>query len=82
MAFAEITMRSTVLQMDVKVNVIIPEKRSSYLDEDPNQKYKVLYVLHGGKEDNSSWINSSNLYLYARDLDLFVIMPSLCRYRL
>ena len=76
MAFAEITMRSTVLQMDVKVNVIIPEKRSSYLDEDPDQKYKVLYVLHGGKEDNSSWINSSNLYLYARDLDLFVIMPS------
>lgn len=40
MSFAEITMRSTVLQMDVKVNVIIPEKRSSYLDEDPDQKNK------------------------------------------
>ena len=76
MAFAEITMRSTVLRMDVKVSVIIPESRKDYREDDPNKKYKVLYVLHGGSEDNSTWLNSSILYLLARDLDLFVFMPS------
>ncbi|MBR0137984.1 MAG: hypothetical protein IJM15_06195 [Erysipelotrichaceae bacterium] len=76
MAFAELTMRSTVLRMDVKVSVIIPENRRDYTKNDPDKKYKSLYVLHGTSEDNSTWLNSSNLYLFARDLDLFVFFPS------
>ncbi len=76
MAFAEITMRSVTLMMDVKVSVIIPENRRNFKDYDPNKKYKSLYVLHGTCEDNSTWLNSSNLYLLARDLDLYVIFPS------
>ena len=76
MAFAEITMRSTILRMDVKVTVIIPESRRDYQLDEVDRKYKVLYVLHGGSEDNSTWLASSTLYLLARDLDLFVVMPS------
>lgn len=76
MAFAELTIRSTTLRMDTKVNVIIPENRRDYREMDPRKSYKALYVLHGTCEDNSTWLNSSNLYLLARDLDLFVFMPS------
>ncbi|MBR0138038.1 MAG: hypothetical protein IJM15_06470 [Erysipelotrichaceae bacterium] len=76
MATAQLTIRSTVLKMDVKVDVIIPESRRNYLDDPTDKKYPVLYVLHGGSEDNSSWLNNSILYLLARDLDLFVVMPS------
>ncbi|MBQ4254037.1 MAG: hypothetical protein II712_04330 [Erysipelotrichaceae bacterium] len=76
MGFAEVTLRSVTLQMDVKVNVMIPEDRHDFSHYDLNQKHKVLYVLHGTKEDNSTWMNLSNLYLVARDLDLYVVFPS------
>lgn len=76
MAFAELTLRSTVLRMDVKVSVIIPEDRRDYRNDEKGKLYKSLYVLHGTSEDNSTWLNSSNLYLLARDLDVFIIFPS------
>lgn len=76
MAFCELTMRSTVMMMDVKVSVIIPESRKDYHSDDPSKKHPCLYILHGSQEDNSTWLNSSILYLLARDLDLFIVMPS------
>lgn len=76
MAFAELTMRSTILKMDVKVSVIIPENRKDYRLDEKDKKYPCLYVLHGTSEDNSTWLNSSNIYLLTRDLDLFVVMVS------
>ncbi len=77
MIHAEITMRSTVLEMDTKVDVLLPEDRHKTEDL-RGKKYPVLYVLHGGKEDNSSWINLSNIFLLCRDLDLIVVFPSVC----
>ncbi len=76
MAFAELTMRSTILKMDVKVSVIIPENRKDYRLDEKDKKYPCLYILHGTSEDNSTWLNSSNIYLLTRDLDLFVVMVS------
>lgn len=76
MAYAELTMRSTILRMDVKVSVIIPESRKDYHLDQNDKKYKSIYVLHGGAEDNSTWLVLSNIYLLTRDLDAFVIMPS------
>ena len=62
--------------MDVKISVIIPESRKDYHDDLNDKKYPCLYVLHGTSEDCSTWLNSSTLYLLARDLDLFVVMAS------
>ena len=76
MAFSELTMRSTILKMDVKVTVIIPENRRDYHLDPVGKKYPCLYILHGTSEDNSTWMNSSNIYLLARDMDLFVVMVS------
>lgn len=71
----QITMRSTILEMDTKVNVLVPENRHTTVDT-RGKKYPVLYVLHGMKEDCSSWLHLSNLFLLCRDLDLIVVMPS------
>ena len=76
MASCELTMRSVAMGMDVKVNVIIPENRRHYGPEDKDKMYKVIYILHGAAEDNSTWMNSSNIYLYTRDLDCFVVCVS------
>lgn len=76
MAYAELTMRSTTLAMDVKVGIIIPESRRNYKDDLEHKNYKAIYVLHGGAEDATTWLVSSNIYLLARDLDCFVFCPS------
>lgn len=75
MASCELTFRSSELSMDVKVTVIIPENRRKY-ELIEGKKYKALYILHGHSEDNSSWMNSSNLYVNVRDLDCYVFMVS------
>lgn len=71
----EITLRSTILDFDTKVNVLLPEDRHNTTDT-RGKKYPVLYVLHGMKEDCSSWLHLSNLFLLCRDLDLIVVFPS------
>ena len=78
MIHAQLTMRSNALEMDTKVDVLLPEDRHITKDT-RGRKYPVLYILHGAKEDNSSWINLSNIFLMCRDLDLIVVMPTTYR---
>ena len=78
MIHAQLTMRSNALEMDTKVDVLLPEDRHTTKDT-RGRKYPVLYILHGAKEDNSSWINLSNIFLMCRDLDLIVVMPTTYR---
>ena len=72
---AQFTMRAVSLQMDTRVDVIIPEDRHE-TKSIGDKKYPVLYVLHGMKEDSASWLSLSNLFLLCRDLDLIVVFPS------
>ena len=72
---AQLTLRSVSLEMDTKVNVLLPEDRHQTTDT-RGRKYPVLYILHGMKEDCSSWLNLSNIMLMCRDLDLIVVFPS------
>jgi len=74
-AFAEVTMRSTVLDMDVKLDLILPEDRHHTADLQ-GRRYPILYVLHGYKEDCSTWMRLSNLPLLVRDLPLIVCTVS------
>ncbi len=70
-----ITMRSVALDMDTKVNVLVPEDRHRTIDT-RGTVWPVLYLLHGGKEDASSWLSLSTIMLNCRDLGLVVVMPS------
>ena len=75
MAHATFTFRSTVLDMDTTVDVLLPENRKTTKDLRP-KTYPVLYILHGKKEDSSTWTRMSNIMLLTRELDLIVVMPS------
>lgn len=75
MIHIEMTWRSTALDMDTKVTVLMPEDRHKTVSTN-GKKYPVLYILHGMKEDNDSWMNLSNIFLMCRDLDLIVVMPT------
>ena len=75
MIHASLTMRSVSLDMDTRVDVLLPEDRHETKDQ-RGKKYPVLYVLHGSKDDSSSWINLSNIFLLCRDLDLILVFPS------
>lgn len=73
--YAEVTMRSTVLDMDVKLELILPEDRHVSADL-RGTTYPILYILHGYKEDCSTWMHLSNLPLLVRDLPLIVCTVS------
>ena len=75
MIHATFTLRSTVLEMDTTVDVLLPEDRTKTVDIRP-KTYPVLYVLHGKKDNSSSWVRMSTIMLLARNLDLIVVMPS------
>ena len=78
MAYIEMTIRSAILDMDTKVDVILPENRHE-TKLDLNRRYPVLYLLHGMKDDNSTWSRLSTINLLVRDLDLIVVMPTTYR---
>lgn len=75
MIHIQMNWRSVVLQMDTNVDLLLPENRRKTEDLH-GKKYPVLYILHGFKEDNASWLKLSNLFLLARDLDLIIVMPT------
>ncbi|MBO4219202.1 MAG: hypothetical protein J5887_06875 [Erysipelotrichaceae bacterium] len=75
MIHSTFTMRSVALDMDTKVDILLPEDRHKTEDL-RGLKYPVLYILHGYKNDNSSWLHLSNIFLMCRDLNLIVVMPA------
>lgn len=79
MAFLTMSMYSDILQMDTGVNVLLPEVRRGEQKANPEQKYPVLYLLHGHGDDHTAWIRKSNIELVAREYPLIVVMPTTYR---
>lgn len=76
MALVSINHHSYYLGMDMPITVLLPEKRGSEPADRSNQKYPVLYLLHGHADDNTAWIRKSDIELLAREQELIVVMPS------
>lgn len=76
MAFATINFFSHTLGMDTSMTALLPEKRGQAPAAAPNQKYPVLYLLHGHSDDHTSWIRKSLIELQVRAHDLIVVMPT------
>jgi len=70
MAIATVQFMSDALWREVTYTAIIPEAR-----EVGPGPYPVLLQLHGGNQSHTSWLYSSNLLQYIRDLPLIVILP-------
>ncbi len=63
---------SSIISMDTEINIIIPDKRLS----EGNNKYPVLYLLHGAGGDCDSWLRYSSIERYAEREQFAVVMPS------
>ena len=77
MAFFEMHYSSRTLAMQVAVNVIIPDRKTAYGEED--KPYKTLYLLHGLSDDYSIWMRRTSIERYANEHGIAVVMPSVTR---
>lgn len=80
MAFIEMNYRSHALNMNVPVNVILPELPSTGTEAGaPSGTYKTLYLLHGLGGNHSDWSRRTAIERYATDHKIAVVMPGVAR---
>jgi len=56
----------------MEVNVILPQERQPYGD---NEKFKVLWLLHGGSGDSTAWLRMTSIERYAYEYGIAVVVP-------
>ena len=82
MALIHLSLYSDTLMMDTSVSIIFPQN-CSRISEDRKSfftgPYKVLYLLHGLKQNETSWTRMSSIERYVSQLPLVVVMPSVHR---
>ena len=78
MAFWQGTIRSRALDMDTRVNVILPYDRYD-AEGNPRPAGKVLYLLHGLKQNAEAWYRYAALEQYANRNGYVVVIPEVQR---
>lgn len=79
MAFLQANIYSNVLEMEVNVNVILPQetvKKVGTSTQAALTDVPVLYLLHGMGGNHSVWARRTSIERYVADLGIAVIMPS------
>lgn len=77
MAFFEMHCFSHALNIEVAVNVIIPDKPKSEKKVGPRfDTYKTLYLLHGLSDDHTIWMRRTSIERYAIEHGIAVVMPA------
>lgn len=80
MAYLEINFRSHALKMNVGVNVILPEaKTTDPVGGAPEGTYKTLYLLHGLSGNHTDWLRKTSIERYASQYGIAVVMPEVAR---
>jgi S-formylglutathione hydrolase FrmB len=82
MALIHLSLYSDTLMMDTSVTIIFPQDCERVLEERKSLfkgPYKVLYLLHGLKQNETSWTRMSSIERYVSQLPLVVVMPSVHR---
>ena len=81
MAFIQCDFYSHTLRMATSINVIIPQTKDisqpSRLGQD--DKYPVLYLLHGLSDDHTIWMRRTSIERYATEKGIAVVMPNVHR---
>lgn len=79
MAFIQANIYSNVLEMEVMVNVILPQttiKKVGTTTKNDQKELPVLYLLHGMGGNHSVWERRTSIERYVSDYQMAVIMPS------
>lgn len=72
MAIAKVSLFSQSLGMQTACWVILPQRK----DMEPDQRVKVLWLLHGFSGNAFDWVRKSNIDRYAKEAGIAVVMPS------
>lgn len=67
----DINMQSKYLYGSTDVTIVTPEQIT-----EKKEKYKVLWLLHGGNFDRNIWLNYTNLARYIADRNVVAICPN------
>ncbi len=73
MALIELHFRSQVLELEMAMNVILPNFPLK------GRRYPVLYLLHGLSDDHTIWQRRTSIERYVEGRDLAVVMPEVGR---
>ena len=80
MAYMQVEMFSQALHMAVGVDVILPQPVKNEIGlesgEKTDQKYPILWLLHGATDDQTTWQRRTSIERYVAPLGLAVVMPS------
>lgn len=79
MAFIRVDMFSKCLMRTVPVTCIVPVDNVRYEGEPvrpADMPYKTLYLLNGLYGNNLDWSLASNIYMWAQEHNLVVVMPA------
>lgn len=67
----ELTFRTPAVSGDTEVRVLLPEG----YDDEPKQRYPVLYLLHGASDDETAWTVKGDAQRITAGWPLIVVMP-------
>jgi len=79
MAFIQANIYSNVLQMEVTLNVVLPQQTKKAIGTDVvgvKEDIPVLYLLHGMNGNHSSWLRRTSIERYVSGRGIAVVMPS------
>lgn len=79
MALVQMNFESQYLGNNHQTTIILPDKprgKTPAQFYSSGEKYKVLWLLHGGFGDHSDWLRKTKIELYACEKDLAIVMPS------
>lgn len=79
MAHLVMNFESQYLHGNTEISIILPDKPRGIEPKyfyGSQQKYRVLWLLHGSFGDHTDWVRKSNIETYACENDLIVVMPS------
>ncbi|MFJ8106833.1 alpha/beta hydrolase [Streptomyces sp. NPDC096132] len=67
----DLTVSSPAMGMSIPVRVILPASWK----EKPKATFPVLYMLHGGNDDYTSWTRETDVEALAKNSDVLIVMP-------
>ena len=78
MALLHVNFPSKILNMEMEMDVILPETAVSQIGmkNSVEGKCKTLYLLHGMSDDHTIWQRRTSIERYAAQYNLIVVMPT------
>ncbi|UOQ44000.1 esterase family protein [Halobacillus salinarum] len=66
---------SEILSKSMGMTVLLPQSPLEKADNKQNEKFPVLYLLHGFSDNHTIWTRFTSIERYVADLNLAVVMP-------